>query len=556
VENLNGLPDGKLLELSRMLGLGNSFLTAVRRSAPCDPSSGERRPGKEAGKETTRCHLVRMSSDLLSSLSRRGARCHGCESATCQQQFNKALRHPSVVGNWSRDAQAAYPVPPAWRPYPHAYASHRAYPPQVLQGLAESEFWATWRDLQWCANHTAYTAPLSAACVSSECRGLADASVAYNGTRLAVGIVLCDSRQSHPGISAWVAYAKVHGYRLIRLSPDLKAAAKSNGTDLLVDIMLVDWQASALLLKMLRSPEHASIDYFVYTEADQWMVRPMARLEHVLLRALSPPKVLGISAEFPCMDVRGGGLFNGGTLFIRRNAAAESILEAWVDSIAHGGARDSTWPARQGAFSHDGGVYFKRRKRIYIFASGCVAASPFSPLIGHALGGFIPNVFDPTAGRRLLVSRIFPCVRGALKRRVDRTCAFERRQVLPIGSSATKLARIAARWKTTQKITAVTAGRRVARRPHRSGRVEQGAVLKPRDSATSVGGAHSRNARGALGAHAPRGTRNLRPPALGRSASWPATRGRGRARGRSRSTSQQPSSRRRGSAGSGTAAQI
>ena len=30
-----------------------------------------------------------------------------------------------------------------------------------------------------------------------------------------------------------------------------------------------------------------------------------------------------------------------------------------------------------------------------------VAASPFAPLIGHALGAFIPNVFDSAAGRRL-----------------------------------------------------------------------------------------------------------------------------------------------------------
>lgn len=88
-------------------------------------------------------------------------------------------------------------------------------------------------------------------------------------------------------------------------------------------------------------------------------------------------------------DVRGGGLFNMGTYLLKRDPLALSILKSWLRSQHHGGAQQATWPARQGAFSHDPAVYEAARQHIASFPSGCIAGSPFAPLIAHALGGRI-----------------------------------------------------------------------------------------------------------------------------------------------------------------------
>ena len=128
-------------------------------------------------------------------------------------------------------------------------------------------------------------------------------------------------------------------------------------------------------------------------------MRPRQRLEPLfaaadLIRAESG-KHVAVFEEFPCRDVRGGGLFNMGTYLLRRHPTTLSLLRAWFASDHHGGERGAAWPARQGAFSHDPKVYAAHAGAVSTFAAGCAAGSPFAPVIAHALGGRINGVYEP-----------------------------------------------------------------------------------------------------------------------------------------------------------------
>lgn len=155
----------------------------------------------------------------------------------------------------------------------------------------------------------------------------------------------------------------------------------------------------------------------------------MARLEPLfeasqLTSDSDSAPVMAVVDEYPCRDVRGGGLFNAGNYFVRRHPHVSDILTAWHESEFHGGAGDADWPARQGAFSHDPSVYVAHRRRIKAFPAGCVAGSPYAPLIGHALGGLIRGVYDPRTARQEAARSIHECVMNSLQMRKPKLCAL------------------------------------------------------------------------------------------------------------------------------------
>ena len=318
------------------------------------------------------CHLVGpvKASDVAGLVRSVTPQCHGCASSACTRHFERAaVRHND-----------------------------------------------SWEDVAWCRTNTDYTAPLHPSCVERSCAGLVAEGVHWAGERLSLGIVLVDTRDEHPGLVMWRAYCTRHGYTLIRRRPSLPASPQRT--------MEHDWASTAAVLDVLTSDEFRAFEYFLYTEMDQWIVRPMARLEPLLLRALTPPNVFGVGGEFPCMGVRRGGLFNMGTYLLRRSETAERLLRAWMSSTAHGGRDRPLWPARQGAFSHDGAVFWAHRHAIHRFPSGCAMGSPYAPLIAHALGGVVGGVFDPRMGRVQLEVAVLPCVIEGLRRGTDVSCAL------------------------------------------------------------------------------------------------------------------------------------
>lgn len=157
----------------------------------------------------------------------------------------------------------------------------------------------------------------------------------------------------------------------------------------------------------------------------------MARLEPIF-QLISPAAsasarqlVMLVMDEYPCRDVRGGGLFNAGTYFIRKHPITDSILGSWLKSRFHGGALNADWPARQGAFSHDPAVYLAHAEHIKALPSGCIAASPFAPLIGHILGGIINGVYDPRLARDgAQWDKVSACVLDSLSKRRPASCAL------------------------------------------------------------------------------------------------------------------------------------
>lgn len=130
-----------------------------------------------------------------------------------------------------------------------------------------------------------------------------------------------------------------------------------------------------------------------------------------------------VNEEFPCRNARKGGAFNMGTFAVRSGARAELLLSAWSNSSFHRVGRVRTWPARQGAFSHDPAVYERFRDEVCVYPAACWSSSPFSHGIGHFPGGLIPHVYDPKPARRAL-ARLHACVERSLEARRDPLCRY------------------------------------------------------------------------------------------------------------------------------------
>eukprot|EP00966_Prymnesium_polylepis_P099159 2296765-Prymnesium_polylepis.1 len=197
--------------------------------------------------------------------------------------------------------------------------------------------------------------------------------------------------------------------------------------------MRVDWDSTRALLGLMDDPAYAHLELFLYTEADQWPVRPVRRFEPLLRRAgllgverrgdsdASPVCWLAVE-EYPCANARRGGRFNLGTFFWRRSATAMAIFRALHASQQHGGADTPQWPARQGAFSHDYAVYATFRQHIAFVGSGCPLGSPFALHVAHATGGLIDGVYEPHRAKAMLRELLRPCVADAIRRN-DRKAA-------------------------------------------------------------------------------------------------------------------------------------
>ena len=275
-------------------------------------------------------------------------------------------------------------------------------------------------DYAWCLAHTSSASPISTACGQSQCAALARESDPLVGIN--IGLVVVDSRISseHPAVAMWAAYAKAHQYTFVPIVPSIP----SNASNCANQIMLHDWQSTRHMLEILAAPRYAHLSHLVYLELDQWPVRPLAGLEPLFVSAdmvrAESAKVMAVFEEYPCKDVRGGGLFNMGTYLLRRHARTTALLTAWLHSNMHGGMLAATWPARQGAFSHDPTVYDAHAEAIATFASGCVAGSPYAPVIAHALGGRINHVFEPSMLRaEVAAGTMATCVRDVLRGLVD-----------------------------------------------------------------------------------------------------------------------------------------
>ena len=239
-----------------------------------------------------------------------------------------------------------------------------------------------------------------------------------------VGIVTIDSRTVHPTIEAWRAYAALHGYTYMHLI----SVASAEDVEHIADInMLFDWRTNLMLLNMLQNETYAHVDYFLYTELDQWITSPHTmKLEPLFQEhGLADNRNDFVAVEeYPCRDVRGGGVFNMGTFLFRRGQGIVDLLTAWYQSTQHGGEHNATWPARQGAFSHDPLVYHAFKDRISIMPSACPLGSPYGIALGHVLGGSIVGAFDPERGRDVFQTLILPCVQDAIDSGADHTCSL------------------------------------------------------------------------------------------------------------------------------------
>ena len=119
------------------------------------------------------------------------------------------------------------------------------------------------------------SSPLNAYCAGSQCTRLADtcAKAEANGIRrLAIGVVCVDNRVQHSGAAMWKAYCIARGYTFIQLFPVENATAIGSPSRP-NPIMLQDWNSNRQLIALLHDPTYMHLDYFMYTELDQWMVQ-------------------------------------------------------------------------------------------------------------------------------------------------------------------------------------------------------------------------------------------------------------------------------------------
>lgn len=287
-----------------------------------------------------------------------------------------------------------------------------------------------WHDYATCLSEgsSGSASPLSSYCVAESCRRLAremrsstDDETPVDG---GVGIVSIDSRSEHPTIDVWTAYARAHGYSYTHLisiatAEDIKKVADVN--------MLFDWRTNLKLLELMNNETYAHVNYWLYTELDQWITAPLTmRLEPLFIEhgLVDNRNDFVTVEEFPCRDVRGGGVFNMGTFLFRRGQGLTDLLTAWFNSTLHGGEHNASWPARQGAFSHDPTVYQAFKNRISVMPSACPLGSPYGIALGHVLGGSIVGAYDPERARDVFSTLVLPCAQDALDSGADHTCAL------------------------------------------------------------------------------------------------------------------------------------
>lgn len=262
-----------------------------------------------------------------------------------------------------------------------------------------------WRDIDWCIKNTDFTSPVNSNCASSMCKDLARSCLTYTGKPYNIVILAIDNRRKHPGSKMWRDYCNRNNYTFVQRAPSVSLNATTGS------IMSVDWQSTMMISRIIFSNAYDNDTYFLYTELDQWIVNQRMRLEPIIDISFEKENVfLSISEEYPCKDVRGGGFFNTGTFFMKRDPRLRLLLERWHASTYHGGSTNPVWPARQGAFSHDPSVYMRFASHIHSFESGCVMGSPYALVIPHTLGGFISKIYDPDKARQFQSHVVSKCV--------------------------------------------------------------------------------------------------------------------------------------------------
>lgn len=285
-----------------------------------------------------------------------------------------------------------------------------------------------WHDYRYCLTpgNSGSASPVNAYCASASCTELTELMMHSKADDIdgTIGIITIDSRLDHPAIDGWRMYAAHHGYVYLHML----SSATPEELAVVSDVnMLFDWHSTLSLSEVLRNEEYSHVDYFVYTELDQWMTRPtLMRLEPLFIAhgLAAKMRFMAVLEEYPCRDVRGGGEFNMGTFLFRRSEEMEALLRAWYTSHVHGGAHNASWPARQGAFSHDPRVYDTFKDGIAVMPSACPLGSPYGLALGHVLGGYIVGTFNPDVGHDLFQHLVLPCVHDSLDSNIDRICAL------------------------------------------------------------------------------------------------------------------------------------
>lgn len=284
-----------------------------------------------------------------------------------------------------------------------------------------------WHDYKHCLTpgNGGSASPVNSYCAAASCSALAGL-MKTDTTRLdgSIAILVIDSRKIHPALATWQAYCDLHKYEFIHsvvtATPEELAQVDDHN-------MLYDWRSTKQIMNVMNSPEYAHVNYFMYTELDQWIVTPYkTRLEPLIVAhgLDTGDNIMAVVEEYPCRDVRGGGVFNMGTFLLRRSNGALDLLNAWYGSHMHGGEFHAAWPARQGAFSHDPSVYNAFRDSISVIPSACPLGSPYGLALAHVTGGDVIGAFIVDPGRDVFETLVLPCVKDALDAGVEHTCAL------------------------------------------------------------------------------------------------------------------------------------